>query len=279
MITQFALVNEYGQSYILNNLNVGLFSNPKGMGYELDCDYTLVGNAWVRNYRSDKQAKITGSIVYASAEPYKAQTALLKFIRTSKELKLSRTTAAGTYYKDVDITKYNINRVKKRALSCDVTLQPRSLWYAEDLTNYTISTLSDNAMRYAYTFPATFKGSVDGTIDIYNDGSVEAPFTVSFIGPIVNPSLVLTQDSVEIARIDIIGEAEVGETIEYSTVDGDLYCYRKKTTGDVNLVGDLDIANDNFFKIPIGSSQIKLSADADITQPVIFTVRKLYRAV
>lgn len=279
MITRFALINEYRQSYELNNLSTGLFSNPKGMGYELDCDYTLVGNAWVRNYKSDKQASISGTIVYATPEPYKAQISLLNFIRKSKELKLSRTTAAGTYYKDVDITKYGIARVKNRALSCDVTMEPKSLWYAEDSTNYTISTLDSNAMRYPYIFPSTFKGSVDGSIDVYNDGSVEAPFTVSFIGPIVNPSLVLTQNEEEVARIDIIGEADTGETIEYSTVDGDLYCYRKKATENVNLVGDLNIANDNFFKIPIGSSQIKLSADADITQPVIFTVRKLYRAV
>lgn len=279
MITQFALINEYGQSYPLNDLRTGLFTNPKGMGYELDCDYTLVGNAWVRNYKSDKQTNISGTIVYATPEPYKAQVDLLKFIRMSKNLKLSRTTAAGTYYKDVDIIKYGLTRVKKRALSCDVTMEQKTLWYAENSTNYMINTTDSSAMRYPYTFPSTFKGSVDGSIDIYNDGSVEAPFTVSFTGAIVNPSLVLTQDEEEIARIDIIGEAAEGESIEYSTVDGNLYCYRKKATEDVNLVSNLDITNDNFFKLPIGTSQLKLSADADITQPVIFTVRKLYRAV
>ena len=279
MITQFALINEYGQSYSLNDLRKGLFTNPKGMGYELDCGYTLLGSSWVQDYKNDKQTSLSGTIVYASAQPYSAQADLLKFMRTSKSLKLMRTTIAGTYYKDVDITKYDLSRIKNRALSCNVTMKAKSLWYLNSTTNYAISSVASDAMRYPYKFPATFRGSVNGEINIINDGSVEAPFTVSFTGAIVNPTLILYQDEKQYAKIDITGEAADGESIELSTVDGDLYCYIKKDSGNVNITDKLDIENENFFKIPIGTSTMKLSSDGDITKPVIFTVRKLYRAV
>lgn len=279
MITQFALVNEYEQSFELNNLQTGLLTNPSGMGYELDCGYTLLGSSWVQDYKNDKQTNLSGSIIFASSDPYKTQTELLKFIRASAKLKLTRTTSLGTYYKDVDITKYSFSRIKNRVLSCEVTMKAKSLWYLNSTTNYTISSVASDAMRYPYKFPATFKGSINGEISIINDGSVEAPFTVSFTGPIVNPALTLYQDETQYAKIDITGEAADGESIELSTIDGDLYCYAKKDSGNVNLTDMLDIENENFFKIPVGTSVMKLSSDGDITKPVIFTVRKLYRAV
>ena len=279
MITEFKLLNEYGQSYALNSLDSGYLTNPSGMGFEMSSSYTLLGNAWVQDYLTDKQVSLTGKIVFYTSDVYKAQSTLLKFIRTSKKLKISRKTSVGEFYKDIDITKYSMSMVEDRALKCSVTMQSRSLWYSNDTTTYTISTDKGESLRYPYKFPATFKGSTNGTIELSNDGSVEAPFTVSFIGEIVNPTLVLKQDEEEVARIVIVGEAAEGESIELSTVDGDLYCYRKKADENVSLVADLDISNNNFFKIPIGSSTITLSADSDITQPVIFTVKKLYRAV
>lgn len=280
MITEFTLVNEYGQSYALNDLTTGFFTAPSGMGFESNVNYTQIGHAWVRNYSNDKQKTLSGNIVFATADPYKEQTALLKFIRTSKRLRLCRKTSAGEYYKDVDITKYDISRVQNRALTCPVSLASKSLWYSDSVTTYQITAQADGSyMKYAYKFPTKLSGAVNGRVAISNDGSVEAPMQVSFKGPIVNPTLVLMQEGAELSKVDIIGEAEAGESIEYSTVDGDLYCYHKTAATQTSLVSNFDLENDNFFKIPIGSSEIIVSADADITAPVVISVRKLYRAV
>lgn len=279
MITQFSLINEYGQSYTLNSLDTGYLMSPKGMGYELSYGYTRIGQSWVRNYLYDKQQKLSAEIVYATSDPYMAQTDLLKFIRTSKKLALVRTTSAGTYHKDVDIVEYDISMVDNRALKCPVTLMPKSLWYSVDAAVYLVVSSSGSGMKYAYRFPARFKGSVNGRVRIDNDGSVPASFTVSFTGAIVNPVLTLVQDEAEVARCEITGEAAAGESIEYSTMDGELYCYKKTAQGIESLTGGLDITNDNFFKLPVGISELCVTADADITSPVLVNVRKLYRAV
>ena len=44
-------------------------------------------------------------------------------------------------------------------------------------------------------------------------------------------------------------------------------------------VSGLNINYDNFFKIPVGESVLRFEADAQITQPIIVTVQKLFRAV
>lgn len=279
MITQFSLINEYGQNYTLNSLDTGYFMSPKGMGYEMSYGYLRIGDSWVRNYLYDKQVKLEGEITFATSEPYSEQMKLLKFIRTSTKLSLKRTTSAGTYYKDVDIVEYDISMIQDRALKCPITLMPKSLWYATSSTTYSITSKGDSGMKYSYKFPVKFNGTAAGTLDITNDGSVPAPFTVSFTGPIVNPVLMLIQNDTEIARCEITGEAAEGESIEYSTMDGELYCYKKTAQGIENLTGGLDITNDNFFKLPVGISELCVTADANITRPVLVNVRKLYRAV
>lgn len=280
MITIFSLLNEYGQSYTLNDLRSGYLTAPEGMGYEISNSYVKIGNTWVPSYSIDKQKSMSATIVFATGDPYTEQTALLKFIRTSKKLRLCRKTSAGEYYKDVDLTKYDISRIKGNSLSCPISLMSKSLWYANSKATYQITARTDEAyMKYSYKFPTKFSGSVEDKISVINDGSVDAPMQVSFVGPIVNPSLTLLLEGEEVARINIVGEAAVGESIEYSTVDGDLYCYTKKANENVNLANSLSLENDNFFKIPVGTYDIKVSADAEIVNPVIFNIRKLYRAV
>jgi hypothetical protein len=119
---------------------------------------------------------------------------------------------------------------------------------------------------------------VDGRLQLDNDGSVPAPFTVTWTGPVVDPVLQLFVDGDETARCEITGEALAGETISYSSRDGDLYVYKDAAGIRTSLAGGLDINNDNFFRIPVGTSELHFSAAAQITQPILISVYKLYRA-
>lgn len=277
---KFALRNEYNQEYGLTSSKTHYMPSPSGLGYAMNGEYARIGYGWVVDNLADAQSSISGEVYFQGTDCFKEFQNLAKFVRTASKLKFVYQNQVGEFLRDVDVSSIEHQGMAgHNTLKCTLNLVGRSLWYSNSVTNYTISTVSSDTMRYPYIFPSTFRGSVDGQIDVTNDGSVEAPFTVSFIGPIVNPTLTLYQDEKMVSRINIIGEADVGESIEFSTVDGDLYCYRQKSDSQVSLVADLDIENDNFFKIPIGTSQIKLSAGADITQPVKVTVRKLYRAV
>lgn len=277
---KFALRNEYNQEFALNTSKSAYMPSPSGLGYSMDGDYTRIGSGWVSGNLSDAQPELSGDVYIQSDNAFKDFLNLTKFIRTASKLKFVYQNTTGEYLRDVDmIGVEHGGMVGAHTIKCKLTMAARSLWYSNSVANYAISSIASDAMRYPYKFPSIFRGTVNGEIEVSNDGSVEAPFTASFAGPIVNPALSLYQGEEEILKMKIVGEASVGESIELSTVDGDLYCYRKTGTGNVNLTDKLDIENDNFFKIPIGVSTIKLSSDGDIINPIIITVRKLYRAV
>ena len=277
---RFALRNEYSQDFELNNSKAAYMPSPEGLGYNMDSEYTRIGFGWVTDRLEDTQPEISGDIYFQSEDCFKSFSEFIKFIRAASKLKFVFKNSIGEFLRDVDISGIEHNgMVGHNTIKCKLTLLARSLWYSNDKTTYTISSVASNAMRYPYRFPSTFQASINGEISISNDGSVEAPFTVSFTGPLVNPTLTLLQENEEVAKMKIFGEASEGETIELSTVDGDLYLYRKTSSGNINLTDMLDIENDNFFKIPRGASVMRLTSDGEITKPVIFTVRKLYRAV
>ena len=280
MIRQFKLQNEYAQTYSLSLPGNTFLYEPQGLGYELNTSYRLIGNSWVADYKKDKQVPITGSVIFTPDDPYNAEANFLRFIRTSKKLVLVYTTTAGTYMKDVDLISYEKTEITEgNVLQCPITLMPKSLWYSNNRQAFSINLdLSDDALVYPYRWPARFQATVNGTIAITNDGSVEAPFTVVWNGPIVNPVLQLLENGVETARCEITGEANSSETINYSSRDGDLYIYHEAAGVKTNLISGLDINNNNFFKIPIGLSELRFSASAQITQPIVVTIYKLYRA-
>lgn len=280
MIRQFSLQNEYAQVYPLNLPGSAFLNEPEGLGYELDVSYRLIGNSWVRNYRKDRQVAIKGEIVFLPDTPYNTEAEFLRFVRVSKKLVLVYTTTAGTWMKDVDLTSYEKSEIDEGGvLRCKITLMPRSLWYSANRQTYSIDVGSPaDALVYPYRWPATFQATVDGRLVLTNDGSVDAPFTVTWNGPVVDPVLQLFVDGVETARCEITGEATAGQTINYSSRDGDLYVYKDASGVQTNLVSGLDINNQNFFKIPVGASELRFSASAQITEPIVISVYKLYRA-
>ena len=62
------------------------------------------------------------------------------------------------------------------------------------------------------------------------------------------------------------------------TKDTDMYIYHQKTNEIINLFNSLDINKTNFFKLPLGLSQIRLSGDSDITNAKL-TIYMQYIAV
>lgn len=282
MIREFKLRNEYSREYSLNVPDTAFLHEPQGLGYEMDYGYMRLGYAFVQNYIKDKQMKISGAVIFTAKSPYEAAADFLKFVRGSSKLILVYTTDAGEFLRDVDLVSYEKTEITEGGvLQCPVTFITKGLWYANAVTTLSVVIDSDSGYaRYPYRWPAAFRSVIGGSVSVSNDGSVDAPFTVVFRGPIVNPSMILMVDGEETARIDITGEAVQGETLNYSSVDGDLYVYHTAADGTkTNLVSGLNINNDNFFKLPVGASELKFESSSSITQPIIISMRKLFRAV
>lgn len=274
------LINEYGVSYALSALPTGFIRESEGFGYNIDAKYIRIGDSFVNTFFETKQQKISGTIEFGGASPYEAFADFAKFVRTSHELTLCYATPAGTYYREIDVTELEKAEKTGATLPIEITMACKSLWFAGSETRFEVQTDVSDAMQYEYAYPYRYVNFTAGKITLTNDGSVPAPLTVRFEGPITNPSLTLVgQDSAEISRVDITGEAHAGGVIEYSSVDGSLLCQLDESGTQTNLAGALDISNENFFKVPVGTYVLEISADSAITSGVTVTMLKLYKAV
>ena len=280
MIRQFTLINEYGQKYPLNDVRTGFMMNPSGLGYAISRNYTLFGSEWIRSDDQIEQTVITGTIYFGSDNPYQRAHEFVEFVMTSKEITLSYQTNAGTYYKDVDINRYSKTEIGESGyLECEVELTPKTLWYLPNNLIVRLESVAGTGLRFSFRLPNKWMNYTNGTATIVNNGHVPAPFKASIEGPISNPSIVLVQNGEEISRLDVIAEIASGETLEYSSKDGNIYLYVDDGNGNrTDLATSLDITNDNIFKIPIGNYQLKLEADSQITEAT-FIVYKQYIAV
>ena len=280
MIRQFTLINEYGQSYSLNNVQSGIMLNPSGLGYSISRNYTLFGSEWIRSDNQINQTAISGTIYFGSDSPYERAHEFVEFVMTSADLTLSYTTPAGTYYKDVDINKYSKSEIGTSGfLECEVELVPKTLWYLPNNQIIKLETVAGTGLRFTFTLPNLFQNYTNGTVTVENNGHVPAPFKASIEGPISNPSIVLMQNGTDVAKLEVTADIASGKTLEYSSKDGNIYLYIDNGDGTrTDLATSLDITNQNIFKIPIGSYQLKLEADSQITTAT-FVIYKQYIAV
>lgn len=280
MIRTFTLINEYGQTYALNDVRTGFLMNPAGLGYAINRNYTLFGSEWIKSDDQIEQTTITGTIVFGSDNPYQRAHEFVEFVMTSSALTLSYQTDAGIYYKDVDINRYSKTEIgAANTLQCEVELTPKTLWYLPNNQIIKLETVAGTGLRFTFQLPNIWMNYTNGTATVTNDGHVPAPFKASIEGAISNPSIILLQNGEEVARLDVVAEIDAGETLEYSSKDGDVYLYVDDGNGNrTDLATSLDITNDNIFKIPIGTYQLKLEADSQITSAT-FTIYKQYIAV
>jgi len=280
MIRRFTLINEYGQTYALDDVRTGFLMNPSGLGYNIKGKYTLFGSEWLKSDDTIDQTTISGTVVFGSDSPYQRAHEFVEFVMTSKSITLSYQTDVGTYYKDVDINRYKKSEIGSSGfLECEIEMTPKTLWYLPSNQVIKLEPVIGTGLRFTFTLPNIWMNYTNGTVTILNDGHVPAPFKASIEGAISNPSIILLQNGSEVARLDVTEEIAAGSTLEYSSKDGDVYLYVDNHNGtQTDLATALDITNSNIFKIPVGTYQLRLEADSQITS-CTFVIYKQYIAV
>lgn len=280
MIRQFYLENEYGARWDLNRPDTGLLINPDGLGYSMDTSYIAIGNSFIRNYMRDKQQEISGTLVFGTQTPYLACSRFLEFSNAASALKLIYKTDAGEYYRNVDLVKFGKTEMTEaRVLECSVVFRCQGLFYSDQTERFVVGR-SEGELRWNFRWPSRFNDYGSRSIDVNNTGHVPATFELEVYGYCENPIVVLRQNGKELHRVEFPTILQTGEKILYSSVDGNLYCIRVDDEGNEENFSDfLDINNSNFFKLPVGDSQIEITSDTGASNRTVLTVYKFYRAV
>ena len=276
IFSEFYLMNEKEDRYSLCDPDSGLFIDPSGFGYEMDTSYIKVGSVWVNSKKELKQGNISGNIVFPH-NPYEAFKRFIDFANAAEELKLIfRPAKTGTeYFRDIDVVKIDKGGYNRRSqLVVPVSFACRSLFYTEEKFEHKIDK-SSREVRFPIVWSSRFNDLNNLSYMCENDSHVESPFTLSFRGYCVNPTIKIVQNAKIVHETTFQCTLEQSDVLEYSTFDTDLYI----TINGEDAKSILSIDNENFFKIPKGTSDMYFSCETGRFNRTVLTFEKYYKGV
>lgn len=281
-VRRFLIENEKGQQFRLDNLNEGCFlTSPGNLGYSYSIDFVQLGFEFIENNRKIEQSNPNGIAYFRSYDKIKE---FVDFIESSLKLKwlyiVPFETGERTYYRDVILKKIEKTEKKGKWLACPIEFASKSLWYEQNETIFKIETYEDE-MRYDYRWNSRYIDYNIRAIQFNNKGHIEAPFQVEIDGFVQNPSISIFIDDEEFASIKIPITIKEYEKLLYSSKTGEIYIQKQNTDGTLENLWKqeyIDIQKQNIFKLPLGVSEIRLTADDDIANAKL-VIFPQYKAV
>ena len=283
MVREFKLVNEKGQEFSLMNIEeYCLLTNPTGFGYSYSTEYEQLLNEFLTNLRKLEQGLISGIANFLCYDNFKK---FVDFIENAKKLKfayqISFQKGNKIYYRDVNIKRLEKSEKQTNGiLSETVEFDCLSLWYEQNETIFKIEAHEDE-MRYNYRWNSRYIDYDTRAIQFNNIGHVEAPIQVEIDGFVQNPTISIFVDNEEYASIKIPITIKEFEKLLYSSKTGEIYIQKQNTDGTKENLWKkeyIDITKQNIFKLPIGVSEIRLTADDDVLNAKL-TVFPQYKVV
>ena len=276
---KFYLENEYGIRKDMQNIDHdGFMTEPSELGYSKSSSFVRIGDMFVENQYDDEQIPFTSKISFRNPNAYDKCKEFLDFINSTGDLFLIYSYGNLEYRKRIKLKSISKTEMSGNILTITATFSPKTKFYVNTYSKYSATVVS-NPMQFPFSFPSVYNDNASQNIDIKNNGHTDAQFKVIINGPAVNPKIILSQNGLELHRCEITYALETGNMIEYSSVDDDMYIHAILGNERINLINCLSLENDNFFKLPTGTSTLKLIADDGFTNPIDVEVYEYYRAV
>lgn len=281
-IRNFYFENEKGQRIDCQKVDGNLFFyNVAGLGYEEEIEYSQIGDNFIKNKQRMIQNVITGDLEFYNMT-YDEYESFINFILQSNELKLiyvPKKSIRKEYYRDIDVVKIDKSEEDEyNVLTCPITINCKSLWYEANEVVYTINTTT-NEIRWDFQWDALFSAYDNRNIIFDNKGHAEAPFRLELNGEVINPTITILEDDVEVKKLDLAGLTIVeGETFIYNTKDTEQQIVKISSNKTTNLFDFLNPNFINFYKLRKGTSKIRLEADGEITSGKL-TIYVQYKSV
>lgn len=276
MASKFYIMNEKAVRWGLNSPTEGVFTDPKGFGVEYDAEYLKVGDLWLPNSRELSQPAPEGKIVFP-VKQYKVFQDFVAFLNRAKQLILVYQPSGLTteYFAEIDlvsIDKGGYNR--KNQFEVPVKFICKSLFYTEEQFEYHIERAA-REIRWDFKWETRFNDQNYVYFDFNNDGHVESPFSLSFTGYCTNPEMTVVQDEKTVHQVMFNLTLQSSETLTISTFDDDLFI----SVDGVDKKDCLDFTNDNFFKLPLGTSEVYFKCQSGRMNNIVMNLEKYYKGV
>ena len=275
---KFYIENEIHERFSLWGNRVYMV-DPDGLGIEHDISYIRIGNTFLRNKKNIAQSEISGKIEFIDPGANKKFNEFYNFAAAAEELYLVYDPGDGTeYIRDIDILEVGKTERTGATLPISIGFACKSLYYLRNNNRFTFEA-TDSEKRYDYRYDYIYGdyGTYQATIN--NNGHVPAPFECAIYGYCINPEIKILRNNEALYRVVFPIVVAEGEYIRYSSRDGMLEATLVSGSNETNLMNLLDIENDNFFKIPVGISDIIFDSKSESTNVITVTIYKMYEVV
>lgn len=265
MVREFKLLNENGQSFSLMDIeNAVLLTEPSGLGYSYEAEYERVGDSFITNIRNIAQGQIGGTVNSLNYDNIKK---LGDFIERSKSLRFSYKVpydnGSREYFRNVNIVSIEKTEIAPNGvLSSPIVFDVLSLWYEENQTVYDAS--GEDEMRWNFRWDARYISFDTRSLIYNNQGHIPAPIMVEIDGEIEKPKIEIIVNGDVVASIEVPVTIEQYEKFQYSSETGNLFIRKQLADGTYqNLFNKtyVNIQNNNIFRLPLGASEIRLTAN------------------
>ena len=253
--------------------------NPSGLGIKHSASYIRIGNSYLRSKTNIEQSKIDGTIEFLDPGANKKFNDFYNFCAAATKLYLVYDPGDGTeYIRDIDISELKKTEKKGATLPISVSFSCKSLYYLRN-NNRFVFEQAKGEKRYDYSYDYSYGDYGTYQAAIKNNGHAPAPFECTIYGYTVNPTIRVVKDNKTLHEVVFPVAVEEGEYIFYSSRDGMIEATLVSGETETNLMNVLDITKDNFFKLPVGNSDIIFSSSEEATNIVSVTIYKMYEVV
>lgn len=213
--------------------------------------------------------------------------ALGDFIEKAKALRFSYRVpyekGSREYFKNIAIVSLDKTEIQPNGvLSQAIVFDCLSLWYEENQTVYNAT--GEDEMRWDFKWDARYISFDTRSLVYNNQGHIPAPIMIEIDGEVENPKIEIVVDGDVAASIEVPVTVSRYEKFQYSSETGNLYIRKQLADGTYeNLFTKayVNINNDNIFKLPLGASEIRLTANdgEDEIPSATLTIYPQYKVV
>lgn len=275
---RFYLKNEIGERKNLQTRGELFFSSPTGMGFANTNAYAQTGGFFTRTSAEQVQGAIAGELVFGGYTEYRA---LADWIFSGYELQIVYAPENDEYIADIDIVSISKGELSRGVLVCPVSISMKTPWYRANAVRIALAPPESDIgwATLPFALPVQLAASgVSSAVSLSPAGHMPAAIRVEVPGELTNPCLTLKD-----ANESVIGKMDLpnvsipsGGKLIFSTRHGETGV----RNGQTDLLGSIDLSNNNFFSVPQGkTSTLILSAANTISALAVVTLYEYFRTV
>lgn len=278
---KFYLQNSIGERIDLNDTNKYIMTSPSGLGLQFMVNQFDISNGFYKRTKIDTPAvQIMGDITFTSMTPYKDYRELVNWLNAGYDLSVVYCPyGADEYYCDVNVESIGKTEINSgHSMTCTMVLIGRTPWYKPIATVINIAPDSAEKSTWDWEWDVVWANDhTSGETEVKSGGHLPSAITVSLDGALYNPKILLLKNGSTVAQM-VLDDTTIaaGSVLSYSS----LYTNAGVWVDGVSQLPKLDLANENFFRIPLGDGySIRLTSEQSVPITGSIAIYDYFRSV